>query len=192
MRLLTAHPICPTRKILPALALGILSLSIAQPAREVPCAPRIDDQSCAVGSLCTINNAEINYAKEYGKGFSPTLIALRAPPEGKELSPEAAGFVDDYLTGGRKCNFIFKYKAGARGANGKINTYTVTAQPVIWGKGAKSFFTDQTAEIRWTDQNRLPRASDPALQLPCGRGPNLSNMKRSDASCAKTFTSLTH
>jgi hypothetical protein len=65
---------------------------------------------------------------------------------------------------GRKCNLIFKYKVGSRGADGKINTYTVTAQPVLWKKGVKSFFTDQTGTIRWTDQDRPPRASDPALQ----------------------------
>ena len=177
MRLLTAHPVCPTRKILPVLALGMLSLSMAQTAREVPCTPRIDDQSCAVGSLCTINTAEINYADEYGKGFSPTLVALRAPAEGKERSPEAAGFVDDYLTGGRKCNFIFKYKAGARGADGKINTYTLTAQPVMWRKGGKSFFTDQTGKIRWTDQNRPPKPSDASLLSPCRHGPDIPDSK---------------
>jgi len=164
MRALTAHPICSTWKIIPALALGILSLSMAQSARETPSVHHIDDQPCTVGSLRTINMAEVNYSAEYGKGFSPTLAAMRTPPKGTKLIPEAAGFLDDHLVSGRKCNLIFKYKVGSRGADGKINTYTVTAQPVMWKKGVKSFFTDQTAVIRWTDQNRPPRASDPALQ----------------------------
>ena len=175
MRLLTAHPICSTWKIIPALALGILPLSLAQTPREAPCVPHIDDRSCVVGSLCTINTAEVNYALEYGNGFSPTLAAMQTPPEGTKLSPEAAGFLDDHLAGGRKCNFIFKYKASATGANGKINAYTVTTRPLKWEKGARSFFTDQTGMIRWTDQNRPPRASDPALQLPCLHSPCLSN-----------------
>jgi hypothetical protein len=164
MRHLTAHPICSAWKIIPALALGIFFLSMAPSARQAPSVPHIDDQPCAVGSLRTINTAEFNYSGEYGKGFSPTLAAMRTPPKGKKLSPEAAGFLDDHLADGRKCNFVFKYKAGARGADRKINTYTVTAQPVMREKGVKSFFTDQTAVIRWTDQDRPPRASDPALQ----------------------------
>jgi hypothetical protein len=166
VRLLTAHPICSAWKITPALALGILSLSMAHSAREAPSVPQIDDQPCAVGSLRTINTAEVYYAKQYGKGFSPTLAAMRTPPRGTKLSAEAAGVLDDHLAGGKKCNFIFKYKAGAKGADGKINTYTVEAQPAMWKKGVKSFFTDQTGVIHWTDQNRPPRASDPALQLP--------------------------
>ena len=169
MRHLTAHPICSAWKIMPALALGILSLSMARSAPEAPSVPQIDDQPCVVGSLRSINTAEVYYAKQYGKGFSSTLAALRVPPKGAKPSPEAAGLLDDSLTGGRKCNFVFKYKAGARGADGKINTYTVEAQPVMSEKGVKSFFTDQTAVIHWTDQNRPPRVSDPALQLPLKR-----------------------
>lgn len=169
MRLLTAHPICSAWKIIPTLALGILPVSLAQTPREAPRVPHIDDEPCTVGSLRTINLAEVYYAKEYGNGFSPTLAAMRTPPKGTKLSAEAAGVIDDQLADGRKCNFIFKYKTGARGAEGKINTSTVEAQPVMWGKGVKSFFTDQTAVIHWTDQNRPPRASDPELQLPLKR-----------------------
>ena len=166
---LTAHPICPALKVIPALALGILFLSMDHYAGEAPSAPPLEDQPCAVGSLRTINTAEVTYSTEYGKGFSPTLAAMRTPPEGAELSPEAAGVIDDHLADGRKCNFIFRYKAGAKGKEGKINTYTVTARPVTWGKGKKSFFTDQTEVIRWTDQNRVPKAFDPALKMPYGR-----------------------
>ena len=163
MKLLSAHPIYSTWKITAALALGALFLSMALSAQESPGVPSQDDQIHAVWSLRFINIAEAYYAKEYGKGFSSTLAALGTPPEGTKVSPEAAGLLANSLTGGRKVNFIFKYKAGARGADGEISTYTVTAQPVKWKEGVNSFLTDQTTVIRWTDQNRPPRASDPAL-----------------------------
>jgi hypothetical protein len=171
MRHLIAHTICSTWKIIPILALGMLAFSIALSPQEVPSVHHRDDQACAIGSLCTIDTAEFNYSKQYGKGFSPTLVAMRTPPEGVELSPEAAGFLDDHLADGKKCNFIFTYKAGPRGVDGKIDAYTVTAQPVMWRQGVKSFFTDQTWAIRWTDQNRPPKASDPILPSACQRGP---------------------
>jgi hypothetical protein len=43
------------------------------------------DQSSAVGSLRSINTAEVFYDKQYKKGFSPTLISLGVPPEGTKL-----------------------------------------------------------------------------------------------------------
>jgi hypothetical protein len=162
-KLLSAHPIYSTWKITAALAFGAVFLPMVISAQDAPCVPSQDDQVTAVGSLRTINTAEAYYAKEYGKGFSSTLAALGVPPEGTKVSPEAAGLLANSLTSGRKVNFIFKYKAGAQDAVGKISTYAVTAQPVKWREGVNSFFTDQTAVIRWTDQNRSPRASDPAL-----------------------------
>jgi hypothetical protein len=163
LKLMSAHPIYSTWKITAALAFGAVFLSMALSAQESTGVPSQDDQITAVGSLRTINIVEAYYAKEYGKGFSSTLAALGVPPEGTKDSPEAAGLLANSLAGGKKVNFIFEYKAGARGADGKISTYTVTAQPVKWKEGVNSFFTDQTAVIRWTDLNRPPRASDPAL-----------------------------
>jgi hypothetical protein len=163
MKLENIKPTYSIWKITLALVLGTLFLSMAISAQESPGVPSHDNQLTAVGSLRSINTAEAYYAKEYGKGFSPTLAALGVPPDGTKVSPKAAGLLDSSLTGGTKNNFVFKYSAGPQDADGKITTYTVTAQPVKWQKGVKSFFTDQMGVIRETDQNRPPRASDPAL-----------------------------
>ena len=163
MKLVNVKPTYSVWKLTPTLALGALFLSMALSAGEAPGVPSQEDQLVAIGCLRSINTAEVYYAKEYGKGFSSTLTALGVPPDGTKVSAGAAGLLDSSLTGGTKNNFIFRYSAGARGADGNISTYTVMAQPVKWEKGVKSFFTDQTAVIRGSDQNRPPRASDPAL-----------------------------
>jgi len=162
MKLVNVKPTYLIWKITPVLALGALFLSMALSARGAPGVPSQEDQLAAVGSLRSINTAEAYYAKEYGRGFSSTLAALGVPPDGTKVSAKAAGLLANSLTGGTRNNFVFKYSAGPRGADGNLSTYTVIAQPLEWKKGVKSFFTDQRGVIRGTDQNRLPRASDPA------------------------------
>jgi hypothetical protein len=122
------------------------------------------DQATAVGCLRSINTAEVYYAKEYKKGFSPTLASLGAPPEGTKPSATAANLLDNSLTGGSKSNYIFTYKAGRPNASWRITTYSVVARPTKWQKGLWSFFTDQTGIIRGTDEDRAARVSDPPLQ----------------------------
>jgi hypothetical protein len=122
------------------------------------------DQATAVGCLRSINTAEVFYAKEYKKGFSPTLASLGPPPEGAKPSASAAGLLDNSLTGGKKSNYVFTYKAGRPNASWRITTYSVVARPAQWQKGLWTFFTDQTGIIRGTDENRAARVSDPPLQ----------------------------
>jgi hypothetical protein len=162
MKLMNIKPNYSIWKVAPALVLGALVLSMSLSA-EAPGVPTQEDQLAAVGSLRSISTAEAYYAKEYGKGFSPSLAALGVPPDGAKVSPRAAGLLKKSLTDGTKDNFVFKYSAGAKDADGKISTYTVIAQPVKWEKGVKSFFTDQTGVIHGIDQNRPPRGSDPVL-----------------------------
>jgi hypothetical protein len=118
----------------------------------------------AIGCIRSINTAEVYYAKEYKKGFSPTLAGLGVPPEGTKLSATAAGLLDNSLTGGQKANHVFTYKAGKPDASGKINTYTLSVRPVKWHKGLWSFFDDESGIIRATKENRAATVSDPPLQ----------------------------
>jgi type IV pilus assembly protein PilA len=122
------------------------------------------DQWSAVGSLRSINTAEVFYYKQYKKGFSPTLISLGVPPDGTKPSASAADLLDNSLTGGKKNNYVFTYEAGRPDATGRVSTYTVSARPAKWQTGVQSFFTDQTAIIRGTSENRATTASDPPLQ----------------------------
>jgi beta-lactamase regulating signal transducer with metallopeptidase domain len=118
------------------------------------------DQASAVGSLRSINTAERYYSRHYPLGFSPTLGSVGVPPKGVQPSASAAGLLDNSLTSGTRNGYIFTYTAGPKDSSGKITTYSVTARPITWKKGVRSFFTDQTGLIRWTDKNRAPRATD--------------------------------
>lgn len=122
------------------------------------------DQSTAVGCMRSINTAEVYYAKDYKKGWSPTLAALGVPPEGTKPSATAAGFLDNSLTGGTKAHHVFTYQASKPDASGKINAYTLSVRPVKWHAGLWNFFDDESGIIRGTKENRAATVSDPPLQ----------------------------
>ena len=146
-----------------ALMLSLLSVATNVAAQKVLSTPSEADQANAVGSLRSINTAEVFYYKQYNKGFSPTLFSLGVPPNGTKPSGSAAGLLDNSLASGKKNNYVFTYEAGRPDATGKITAYTVSARPAKWQSGVQSFFTDQTAIIRGTNENRAATASDPAL-----------------------------
>jgi hypothetical protein len=68
------------------------------------------------------------------------------------------------LASGKKSDYVFRYNAGAADRRGRIEAYTVTASPVVFGKtGLKNFFTDETGVIRETSQDREATRTDPLL-----------------------------
>ena len=146
-----------------ALMFSLLFVVANVAAQKVVSPPSEADQANAVGSLRSINTAEVFYYKQYNKGFSPTLFSLGVPPNGTKPSGSAAGLLDNSLASGKKNNYVFTYEAGRPDATGKITAYTVSARPAKWQSGVQSFFTDQTAIIRGTNENRATTASDPAL-----------------------------
>jgi len=137
------------------LTLG-LTVALMQPSLEAQNFPRgnADEEARAVGALKTINTAEAVYQKAYSSGYSPTLAALGMGKGWKNPSASAAGLIDETLTAGKLGGYAFACKAGAPDAMGRIGTYTVTARPLRWHRGARSFYTDQFGVIRWTLQNR--------------------------------------
>jgi len=150
------------------LVAATLLVAVAMPAapvepQEASQPPSDDDASIAVGCLRTINTAEVVYARTYRTGYSPTLAALSVPAEGTQYTASAAGLIDASLGSGKKNGYIFTYKPGKPDAQGQINTYTVTARPTKQQKGVQSFFIDQTAVLRWANENRAPTAKAPAL-----------------------------
>jgi hypothetical protein len=121
------------------------------------------DPDRAVGSMRSINTAEVYYDKTYGKGFSPTLAALGVSDKGTPPTAAAAALLDNTLTGSKKAGYVFVYKSGVPDKDGRINTYTVVARPAKWQKGLLSIFTDETGKIRGTTENREPTVHDKPL-----------------------------
>ena len=113
------------------------------------------NQASAVGSLRTLNTAEINYSTTYGLGYTSTLGDL-GPPTSGNPSATGAGLIDSVLSGGAataatsvKSGYKFTYSGGATDPSGRINTYSITATPTTVGTtGTNFYYTDQSAVIR--------------------------------------------
>jgi len=107
------------------------------------------NQASAVGSLRTINVASITYASTYNEGYPPTLVSLGPPASGLPPSASAAGLIDEVLASGHKSGYVFTYTAGEKDSVGRIDAYTVHADPITAGNtGLNYYFTDQTGVIR--------------------------------------------
>jgi len=129
-------------------------------AQKVAQTPSTQDQASVIGSLRTINTAELAYAKAYKNGFSSNLKALAARDEGTRYTASAAGLIDASLGGGKRNGYVFTYKAAPPDDQGKISGYTLSAIRTKWQKGVQSFFTDQTGVLRSTAEHRPATAKD--------------------------------
>ena len=128
------------------------------------------NQASAVGSLRTINTAEITYASTYNTGYSRTLGVLG----GTGLtSPSAAGLIDTVLASGAKSSYLFFYVScpatpgpdDGTMSNGPctvVNTYQAVANPAGGPNSGNFYYTDASGVIR---QNTLTLATptDPPL-----------------------------
>ena len=106
------------------------------------------NQASAVGSLRTLNTAQVTYASTYNVGYSLTLSYLAPPAAGANPTSQAAGLVDEVLAGGTKSGYQFTYTPGPSDASGRIDTYTMTATPISTSTGTNSYYTDQSGVIR--------------------------------------------
>jgi type IV pilus assembly protein PilA len=115
------------------------------------------NESSAVGSMRTINTAEVTYATAYPNvGYSPTMAALTGVPATCATTADQNNscLIDAVLAnaigaGTAKSGYWFAYVLN--GAAGGINTaYTLNASPANAGTtGQRYFFTDQTGVIRY-------------------------------------------
>jgi hypothetical protein len=140
------------------LAVAVMGLLIGLSERGLR-SPTVANQASAVGSLWTINHAEITYAETYKAGFSPSLAALGPPSPGNSPSAAAAGLIDRVLSSGTKSGYTFTYKPGSPDKTGHIKTYTLVARPVN-GAGTNSYFSDESGVICQTSEDRPATAKD--------------------------------
>jgi prepilin-type N-terminal cleavage/methylation domain-containing protein len=121
------------------------------------------NESSAVGSLRTINTAEVTFATTYtAQGFAPTIAALGGPAPCTVATVAAACLIDDVLsTTATKSGYTFT--AVGVGALPMV-TYTSTALPVIVGQsGQRAFCSDQSGVIRQNAGGAACLNTDPAL-----------------------------
>lgn len=120
------------------------------------------NEKSAVGSLRTINIAEITYASTYDLGYSATLSYLGSSTSGNTNS-HAAGLIDSDLETGTKDGYRFTYVPGQYDPQeGQIRAYSLRADPIRPGDtGNSHYFTDESGIIRVdlqkeADANSLP------------------------------------
>jgi prepilin-type N-terminal cleavage/methylation domain-containing protein len=106
------------------------------------------NQASAVGSLRTLNTAEITYSSTFNVGFSSTMTYLGPGAAGANPTSTAAGLIDSVLSTGAKSGYDFAYTAGSADSSGRINTYSFTAIPITSSTGTNYYFTDQSGVIR--------------------------------------------
>ena len=128
--------------------------------------PRIQaNQASAVGSLRTINTAQITYFSMYNQGYAAKLEWLGPREERSLPTPERAGLIDSVLAAGERYGYQLTFTSGPPDKEGKITSYTLSAQPITYkDTGCRGYFTDQTGVIRATEEDRAATADDPPME----------------------------
>jgi type IV pilus assembly protein PilA len=118
------------------------------------------NESSAVGSVRTLNTAEVTYAASCpDTGFSASLAELSTGA----VCAGGTGIIDNVLATGTKSGYTFVYTPVA--SNGLNTTYTTVATPLTVGTtGQRGFFSDQSGVIRYTLDGSAPTLASSALQ----------------------------
>jgi len=130
------------------------------------------NEASAVGSIRTINTAEVTYQAAYpDMGYAATLANLGgataacAPPA--VATSAAACLIDSSLTTGafQKSGYTFASVGTIVGGGTIRNTYTVTGVPQgIGTTGQRGFFSDESGVIRYTLDGTAPTNAASPLQ----------------------------
>jgi hypothetical protein len=136
------------------------------------------NEASAVGTLRTINIGAITYSTEYENGFPSSFAIFGGGPEGS-VACDHAGLVDDTLVRThRKSGYIFTYSpklsddlassavSGAAQSKGctspGVPAFEVIAEPAQpEASGRRTFYTDQTGVIRYSNDGTANAASPP-------------------------------
>jgi type IV pilus assembly protein PilA len=105
------------------------------------------NEASAVGSMRTLNTAEVTYNTTYSTvGFACSLGALAPPSGSASPTSSAAGLIDSNLAGGNKSGYTF----GITNCSGTPATnYQSTADPQTPGTtGQRSFCSDTSGVIK--------------------------------------------
>ena len=110
------------------------------------------NESSAVGSVRSINTAEISYNAAYpAVGFTSVLTQLGSPAGACTPSTTNGCFIDSVLSLGTKSGYLFTTGAGNCTASTPANCYSVAANPVTLNQtGTRSFCSYEDAVVRYS------------------------------------------
>ncbi len=122
------------------------------------------NESSAVGSIRTINTAEVTYSSTWGSGYALAITNLGGPPA-CVASAATSCLIDNLLSiaPNTKSGYVFTATGGSLVA-GVYNTFEDTASPsVVQTTGVRFFCSDQTGVIRFV--------AGVATPVPCNSTP---------------------
>lgn len=107
------------------------------------------NEASAVGSVRTINTAQVTYSTTYGTGF--TTLAQLGGAAGCVAAPATACLLDPVLTVGTKSGYVIATvpATGAGTVLSPFNTFEVNATPLSTSTGTRAFCSDQSGVIRY-------------------------------------------
>ncbi len=118
------------------------------------------NEASAVGSVRTINTAQVTFATSYPADGFTQLANLGGT--GATASNAGALLIDNVLALGTKSGYLF---ASTATGTAPLTSYSTTAVPVTVGTtGQRSFFSDQSGVIRYNLSGAAPANTDPPLQ----------------------------
>src|SRR5258706_5131272 len=125
------------------------------------------NEASAVGSIRTLNTAQVTYASTYpDQGFTCTLSRMGPPSGTASATSSTAGLVDAVLASGVKSGYTFALTGCTAAGSSTINvTYASQGLPAAVGQtGQRGFCSDQSGAIHYkaTGTSSLPRSA-PAL-----------------------------
>ena len=118
------------------------------------------NESSAVGSVRSVNTAEVSYFTAYGDNVATGYgaLAVLGGPAPCAPSSTTACFIDETLTTGKKSGYTFATPVA------NLTNYTVTGLPTNPKvSGISSFFSDQTGVIRKDPAGGAPTATTTPL-----------------------------
>ncbi len=110
------------------------------------------NESSAVGSIRTLNTAEVTYSTTYPDlGFSCTLANFGPPAGTAAATSTTAGLIDAVLASGVKSGFTFALTGCTTAGSTTINVlYQSTGVPTAAGQtGQRAFCSDQSGVIKY-------------------------------------------
>jgi len=110
------------------------------------------NESSAVGSVRSINTAEISYNAAYSNlGFATSLPYLGGPAGATCVPSTSSGcFIDSVLSVGTKSGYVFSLQIGSSPATGGVvPSYSIIASPVTPNQtGVRYFCSFEDAVVR--------------------------------------------
>jgi type IV pilus assembly protein PilA len=116
------------------------------------------NESSAVGSVRTINTAEVTYQSSWGSGFAVGLTQLGGAAPCLAASSGLACLIDPLLSvaPNTKSGYVFN-AAGTLLVNGVLNGFEVNATPsTVQTTGVRAFCANQTGLIQFVSPGAAP------------------------------------